>query len=93
MQYIAAVEEIASRMQHSRDHVRRESAATGAIAENITILSVQISHAAAAAAADTSNIMLEAKRDASNATHQLRGQIVMMTMVFEQLDSMRGPAN
>lgn len=91
MQYIAAVEEIASRMQHSRDHVRRESAATGAIAENITILSVQISHAAAAA--DTSNIMLEAKRDASNATHQLRGQIVMMTMVFEQLDSMRGPAN
>ena len=91
MQYIAAVEEIASRMQHSRDHVRRESAATGAIAENITILSVQISHAAAAA--DTSNIMLEAKRDASKATHQLRGQIVMMTMVFEQLDSMRGPAN
>ena len=91
MQYIAAVEEIASRMQHSRDHVRRESAATGAIAEKITILSVQISHAAAAA--DTSNIMLEAKRDASNATHQLRGQIVMMTMVFEQLDSMRGPAN
>ena len=91
MQYIAAVEEIASRMQHSRDHVRRESAATGAIAENITILSVQISHAAAAA--DTSTIMLEAKRDASNATHQLRGQIVMMTMVFEQLDSMRGPAN
>ncbi len=90
MQYIAAVEEIASRMQHSRDHVRRESAATGAIAENITILSVQISHAAAA---DTSNIMLEAKRDASNANHQLRGQIVMMTMVFEQLDSMRGPAN
>ena len=91
MQYIAAVEEIASRMQHSRDHVRRESAATGAIAENITILSVQISHAAAAA--DTSNHRLEAKRDASNATHQLRGQIVMMTMVFEQLDSMRGPAN
>jgi hypothetical protein len=53
-------------------------------------VSFPLSHAAAA---DTSNIMLEAKRDASNANHQLRGQIVMMTMVFEQLDSMRGPAN
>jgi methyl-accepting chemotaxis protein len=34
----------------------------------------------------------EANKDAANATHQLRGEIVMMTMVVEQLDTMLGPA-
>ena len=35
----------------------------------------------------------EANKDAANATQQLRGEIVMMTMVVEQLDTMLGPAD